>query len=146
MTIEEAVESALSAGDPQKVVESIPYMNFLGMQVRQDQHGPICVLPGSEHIIGNPVLPAIHGGVLGALLESTAVMHVIWVQQQPSVPKIINLTVEYHRSARVVETFAQARITKQGRRISNVFVEAWQADRGKPVATAYCHFLTASGA
>jgi acyl-coenzyme A thioesterase PaaI-like protein len=98
-------------------------------------------MPGSDHIIGNPVLPAIHGGVVGAHLESTAIIHLIWGRESRQVPKIINLTIEYLRSARVVDTFAQATITKHGRRIANMRIEAWQADRNKPVAAAHAHFL-----
>ncbi|GJL86493.1 MAG: thioesterase [Minwuia thermotolerans] len=140
-TIVDAVKAARESGDYQSVLDSIPYMKFLGLVVEPDTAGPICRMPGSDHIIGNPVLPAIHGGVVGALLESTAIMHIMWSHESLHVPKIINLTVEYLRSARVVDTYAQAIITKQGRRIANMRVEAWQADRAKPVAAAHAHFL-----
>jgi acyl-coenzyme A thioesterase PaaI-like protein len=39
---------------------------------------------------------------------------------------------------------AAAKVTKQGRRMVNVFAEAWQDDRAKPVATASAHFLVTS--
>lgn len=140
-TLVDAVRAARESGDYQTVLESIPYMKFLGLVVEADEKGPICRMPGSDHIIGNPVLPAIHGGVVGALLESTAIMHIMWSRESLHVPKIINLTVEYLRSARVVDTYAQGVITKQGRRIANMRIEAWQADRDKPVAAAHAHFL-----
>jgi acyl-coenzyme A thioesterase PaaI-like protein len=35
-------------------------------------------------------------------------------------------------------------VTKQGRRMVNVYAEAWQDDRAKPVATANAHFLIKS--
>ncbi|ANK83102.1 MAG: hypothetical protein TEF_21595 [Rhizobiales bacterium NRL2] len=141
MSIADAVARARETGEYQDVLESIPYMAFLGLTVDHDENGPIVRMPGSDHIIGNPVLPAIHGGVVGAFLESAAIIHLIWAHESRQVPKIINLTVEYLRSARVVETFAQATITKHGRRIANVRIEAWQADRAKPVAAAHAHFL-----
>jgi len=48
------------------------------------------------------------------------------------------------RSARPVDVIASAKVTKQGRRMVNVFAEAWQDDRSKPVATANAHFLVTS--
>lgn len=141
MTITDAVAAARATGDYQSVIDNIPYMKFLGLTVSADNNGPIVTMPGSEHIIGNPVLPAIHGGVVGAMLESTAIMHLIWAQESRQVPKIVNLTIDYLRSARVVDTHAQATITKHGRRIANIRIEAWQADRAKPVAAAHAHFL-----
>jgi len=141
MSLRDAVVGARTTDDYQAVIDSIPYMKFLGLNVTPDAAGPIVTMPGSDHIIGNPVLPAIHGGVVGALLESTAIIHLIWAHESQQVPKIINLTIEYLRSARVVDTYAQATITKHGRRIANMRIEAWQKDRAKPVAAAHAHFL-----
>lgn len=145
MNIAEAVVRARETGEYQDVLDAIPYMAFLGLTMTHDENGPIVCMPGSDHIIGNPVLPAIHGGVVGAFLESTAIIHLIWAHESRQVPKIINLTIEYLRSARVVDTFAQATITKHGRRIANVRIEAWQKDRAKPVAAAHAHFLLPAG-
>lgn len=141
MSITDAVARARETGEYQAVIDSIPYMRFLGLTVAGDENGPIVTMPGSEHIIGNPVLPAIHGGVVGAFVESAAIVHLIWARESRQVPKIVNLTIEYLRSARVVDTYAQATITKHGRRIANMRIEAWQADRAKPVAAAHAHFL-----
>jgi uncharacterized protein (TIGR00369 family) len=141
MSITDAVAAARKSGDYQSVIDSIPYMRFLGLTVSADDNGPVVTMPGSDHIIGNPVLPAIHGGVVGAFLESTAIMHLIWARESQQVPKIVNLTIDYLRSARVIDTHAQATITKHGRRIANIRIEAWQGDREKPVAAAHAHFL-----
>ena len=56
-------------------------------------------------------------------------------------PKTINITVDYLRSARLVDTHARAMITKHGRRVANVQVRAWQGDESKPIAAAHAHFL-----
>ena len=141
MSITDAIAAARKSGDYQSVIDSIPYMRFLGLTVSADDNGPVVTMPGSDHIIGNPVLPAIHGGVVGAFLESTAIMHLIWARESQQVPKIVNLTIDYLRSARVIDTHAQATITKHGRRIANIRIEAWQGDREKPVAAAHAHFL-----
>ncbi len=97
-----------------------------------------------DELIGNTFLPAIHGGTLGAMLEMAAIFHLLWETETETVPKIVNITVDYLRSARPLDVIAAAKVTKQGRRMVNVFVEAWQDDRAKPVATAQAHFLVKS--
>jgi uncharacterized protein (TIGR00369 family) len=123
-------------------LQTVPYFRFLGLSVREDAGGNlVCVLPSDPKLIGNARLPALHGGVVGALLESAAIVQLIWSAETDTIPKIIDLSVDYLRSARPVETFARAIITKHGRRIANVRAEAWQDDPARPVATAHAHFL-----
>jgi acyl-coenzyme A thioesterase PaaI-like protein len=59
-------------------------------------------------------------------------------------PKTINITIDYLRSGRTVDTFARGVITRHGRRVANVRVEAWQDDPERPIAIAYAHFLIMS--
>jgi uncharacterized protein (TIGR00369 family) len=99
-------------------------------------------MPAEPKLIGNPVISALHGGTVGALLESAAIFKLIWEGSSGVVPKTINITLDYLRSARATEdTFARATITKHGRRIANVQVRAWQLDESKPIAAAHAHFL-----
>jgi acyl-coenzyme A thioesterase PaaI-like protein len=53
------------------------------------------------------------------------------------------LSVDYLRPARLAETSAQGVITRHGRRVANVRVEAWQESPSRPVAAAHAHFLLA---
>ena len=140
-SLEDAIAEAKRTGDYQGMVDAIPYNAFLGLHLKRTEDGPLCVLPADPKLIGNPLLPALHGGVVGALLESAALMQLMWAHETVHVPKTINLTVDYLRSAKPVETFAQGALTRHGRRIANVRVEAWQDDRDRPVATALAHFL-----
>ena len=124
-----------------EMVRQIPYAQWLGYRIEEIDGRPRGCLPFSEDLIGNPRLPALHGGTLGALLELTAIFTVLWSQESAVLPKTINLTVDYLRSARPVDTFAEATVTKHGRRVVNVRAEAWQEERDKPVALASVHFL-----
>ena len=128
-------------GSFDEMIAAIPYARFLGLSVALRDGDPITTMRGAKRLIGNPMLPALHGGTVGALLESAAIFKVIWETKSVSVPKTINITVDYLRSARVVDTYARASITKHGRRIANVHVWAWQTDESKPVASAHAHFL-----
>jgi acyl-coenzyme A thioesterase PaaI-like protein len=56
-------------------------------------------------------------------------------------PKPIGLTVNYLRSGRALDSFADVSIVKQGRRIVAFEARAWQDDASKPIATAFGHFM-----
>lgn len=139
----EAIAKAKETGDYNGIIDEIPYLRFIGLELRVSEEGILCVLPANPKLIGNPLLPAMHGGVIGALLESAAIIQLLWAQETVKVPKTIDFSVDYLRSAKPVQTYAQGIITKHGRRVANVRVEAWQDDRAKPVAAAHVHLLLA---
>ncbi len=143
MTFEEAIAQAKAADDPGRLAALIPFARFLNLSFGQDEDGPYGRLAADEKLIGNPTLPALHGGVIGALLESSAIFLLIWERETPTIPKTINLSIDYLRSGRPVETLARGVVTKQGRRVANVRVEAWQEDSNTPIAAAHGHFLLA---
>lgn len=121
--------------------EMVPYAKFLGVQFELKGDELTAVLPFKDNLIGNPMLPALHGGVVGAMMELTAVAQIFLTQGTGKVPKTIDISIDYLRSGRPVDTFARAHVTKLGRRIANVRVEAWQFDRADPIAALHGHFL-----
>jgi acyl-coenzyme A thioesterase PaaI-like protein len=137
----DAIKAAKAGGDYSQIAAAIPYMRFLGVTARQDGLGLTCVLPAAPRFVGNPLLPAFHGGVVAGLMEATAILELLASIELDRVPKLINIAVDYLRPARVAETFAQATVTREGRRVADVGVEAWQDDRARPVAAARVHFL-----
>ena len=131
--------------DWERLATRVPYVRFLGISIVPEGGGRFhTCLPFGDRVTGNPVLPAVHGGVIGAFLETTAIFQVMLETEGDLLPKPITLTVAYLRSAGPRETFARATITKQGRRVVSVRVEAWQDDPGKTVATAQGQFLLAA--
>ena len=141
MSIVEITAEARRTGDYRPLVEAIPYARFLGISTELVDGEQIGKLEFSDTLIGNPMLPALHGGTIAALLESTAIFQVMMEAETLVLPKTINITVAYLRSARAVDTFAHGTITKHGRRVAVVYAQAWQDDRSRPVATAHAHFL-----
>jgi acyl-coenzyme A thioesterase PaaI-like protein len=125
------------------LVERIPYARLLGLSIDSiDAHGQVVTrLRFDPRVVGNPNLPTIHGGVIGAFLEMAAIFQLVREGEGDRLPKPINLTVEYLRSAGPRDSFARATITKHGRRVANVRVQAWQDDPDRPVAVAHGHFL-----
>jgi acyl-coenzyme A thioesterase PaaI-like protein len=128
-------------GKLDRVLAAVPYAAFLGLSCEIIDGDPVTKLTASDQLIGNPVLPALHGGTVGALLESAAIFKLLWEIESIGVPKTINITIDYLRSARVADTYARATITKHGRRVMNVQVRAWQTDEARPIAAAHAHFL-----
>ncbi|GAA0654503.1 hypothetical protein GCM10009101_30610 [Brevundimonas lenta] len=100
-------------------------------------------MPFADKLIGNPMLPALHGGSTAAMLELTAVAQVALLYPRLKLPRPINVTVAYLRSGRPVDVHARARISKAGRRVAHVQAEAWQEDEAQPIATLSAHFLVA---
>jgi uncharacterized protein (TIGR00369 family) len=129
------------SGDLGPLIDAVPCARFLGIRLELDADGLRARLDFAPHLVGNALLPALHGGVLGTLLESAAIYALLWDTRSPRVPKTISLTIDYLRSARAVTTFARTEISHQGRRVSTVRAFAWQDDPARPVATATVHCL-----
>ena len=127
--------------DLDAILARIPYARFLGVRVELHGDEMTAVLPFSEHIIGNPTLPALHGGVIGAFMELTALLQLSIVEAQQRQPRPVDVNIDYLRSGRPQDTYARALIKKAGRRIANVQVEAWQETRAAPIAALHGHFL-----
>ena len=141
------------------LTETVPYNRLLG--VRFDRLGDELTgrLPFRDGLVGNPVLPALHGGVTGSFLEIVALMQLAWEQvlahldeggmaagritrgEFPPMPKTIDITIDYLRSGRPRETYARARVQKAGRRVAHLHVEAWQDNRARPIAMLRGNFL-----
>lgn len=119
----------------------VPYAAFLGVRAELRGDELTLVLPYADHLIGNPLLPALHGGVVGALMELTALTQLAVAAKSEKFPKTIDIGIDYLRSGRPADTFARARVVKIGRRIANVQAEAWQSAREKPIAAMHGHFL-----
>jgi uncharacterized protein (TIGR00369 family) len=122
-------------------VRDLPYAKFLGVEVIFNGDEMTAVLAFADHLIGNPVLPAIHGGVLGAFMEITAIAQLSVLQPSLRLPRTIDISMEYLRSGRPLTTYARAQVRKAGRRVANVHVEAWQEQRDAPIAFLRGHFL-----
>jgi acyl-coenzyme A thioesterase PaaI-like protein len=152
--VKERRDKALKA-----LVGGIPYIQFL--QIEFERHGNelTAVLNYHDALIGNPALPAIHGGVPSAFLETAALIELSWArlwhniesgemtvddiipEKLPRMPKTIDFTVDYLRTGLPRDAYARAKITRSGRRYASVQVEAWQDDRLRPFAQANAHFL-----
>lgn len=143
----------------QALVSGVPYLNWLGIHFDRRGDELTAVLPFDQKLIGNPLLPALHGGVTAAFLEVTSIVELSWTSMWedlesgriapdvsvpdslPRLPKTIDFTVDYLRSGLPRDVFARARVVRSGRRYASVHVEAWQDNRSRLLAQATGHFL-----
>ncbi|HWE05288.1 MAG TPA: PaaI family thioesterase, partial [Rhizomicrobium sp.] len=121
----------------------VPYCAWLGMTARIEDGALILDLPFDGKLIGNPILPALHGGVTGSLLETAAIVQILWETGGTALPKPVDITIDYLRSGRAVTSHARAWLARQGRRVVSARAEMWQDDETKPVASFRGHFLLA---
>lgn len=142
-----------------RLAGNVPYIQHLGVGFDRRGDELTAILPYSDALIGNPFLPALHGGATGAFLEITALMElmwsIVWAQMEnggpdaeaiergefPAMPKTIDFTVDYLRTGLPRDAYARARVNRSGRRYASVHVETWQDNKSKLFAQATGHFL-----
>lgn len=123
------------------LLDRLPYARFLNLQTRMSGGELTVVMPFDDKLIGNPMLPALHGGSTAALLEMTAMAQVALSFPGLRLPRPINVTVAYLRTGRPKDVHARARISRAGRRVAHVLAEAWQESRDQPIASLTANFL-----
>jgi uncharacterized protein (TIGR00369 family) len=139
-TLQLMVEKALATGNYAPLVDAVPYASLLGIEVEQRGEEILFTLPIDPDLIGNPVLPAIHGGVIAGFMEHAAVIHLMIFMQTAAFPKIIDFSIDYLRAGLNRDTYATCQVWRQGRRVGNVAITAWQTRSSEPIATARAHF------
>jgi uncharacterized protein (TIGR00369 family) len=141
MSLADLLAEARRTGDFDPLLTHIPYARFMGFEVRIEDGDILGTMRYSERIDGNPRDDALHGGALGALMEFTGSFKLLYASDTVKVPRTVNITVEYLRSAARLDTFARAHFIRHGRRVANVRIAAFQTDPSRPVAAANAHFL-----
>jgi len=139
--IVELIRRSREEGNFNILTDAIPYMKFLGIETSLTDGVVTTTMRFDQKLVGNVHLPALHGGTVGALLETAAIVQLAHDLDTAHLPKTIGITVEYMRSGRPLDLHAKAVVTKRGRRVANMRAEAWNDDPSKPVATAHGHFL-----
>jgi len=143
----------------QRLVGGVPYIRFLGIQFDRRGDELTAILPYDDKLIGNPMLPALHGGVTAAFLEVAAIIELSWAMLWEDMesgapapefqsgaaplrlPKTIDFSVDYLRTGLPRDAYARARVNRSGRRYASVHVEAWQDNRARLFAQGTGHFL-----
>jgi uncharacterized protein (TIGR00369 family) len=139
--IKEELNSAREHRTFKHFIEQIPYAQQLGIECQCIGDEFIFKLPEKYDNQGNPFLPAIHGGATGGAMELAATLHVMFTMNTQQLPKVIDFSIDYLRAGRMKDIFIECDVVRQGRKIVNASVVAWQTKRDTPIATARVHFL-----
>ncbi|MBL8913415.1 MAG: PaaI family thioesterase [Archangium sp.] len=135
--LDKALGGDVDGGKTALELAQIPYLKMLGMRLEERDGRRVGVMAFAEHLVGNPTIPALHGGTLGGLLESIAHFELMAQRdEKQKLPKTITLTIDYLRSGKPRDTFAVARVVKAGRRVATLHATAFQEDEAQPIATA----------
>lgn len=135
------LERTRASGDLSELLDEIPYARHIGVSVAEDTQGLVFSLAPHAHNIGNILLPALHGGVVAAFMETAGTLELMLAARTARLPKVIDFSIDYLRTAQPMPTQAHCTLVREGKRLANVRVIAWQRDETQPVASARMHFL-----
>ncbi|MBI5911787.1 MAG: PaaI family thioesterase [Betaproteobacteria bacterium] len=133
--------SCRASNDWGPLVQSVPYARFLNLRIDIKGEEFTCILPFHQKLIGNPVLPALHGGATGGFMECAGMFYLLWQIDTQTLPKTIDFNIDFLRTGLARDTYANVVMVKQGRRVANLRIEAWQSSPDKPIALGHCNFM-----
>ena len=137
----EARRIARENGDFSQLVAAVPYAKYLGVQLSLHEGQPRAILPFRQELVGNPRLPAIHGGITAAFMENAAVLQLLYQLDTARVPKSVDFSIDYLLPARTEELYADCEIGRMGSRVAQASIRCWQKSQDRPIAVARAHFL-----
>jgi uncharacterized protein (TIGR00369 family) len=140
VNLQDAVVAARASGEYDLVLNELPYARFVGMRAQLAGDRVRLKLAFQPSLVGSMRLNAFHGGVVGAALESVALLQLLHQRGLPFA-KTIDFTVDYLRAAGPEDLWALADVQRLGRRVANVRMRAYQSDEGAPVALGRGNFL-----
>lgn len=159
-----AVATTLERHDGAALVALIPYAAWLGVQLQLrradadggatdgDPLGARFSLPFRAALTGNPMLPAVHGGVIAGFMENAAMLYLLLLPAPADmplrIPRSIDFSIDYLHSAHTTTLDAQCTVERIGRRVAQVQIRCTQGqdDAGRPrsIAVARAHFQLAA--
>jgi uncharacterized protein (TIGR00369 family) len=121
----------------QVMEEMIPFNRYLGVRVTEARSGfARFEVPFRDELVGDPLRPALHGGVLSALADTTGGA-AVWVSIDDERARIstIDLRIDYLRPARLATLIAEATVVRLGNRVGVADVRLFHTGEGETVAT-----------
>ena len=127
----------------QVMEELIPFNRFLGVKLTAMRKGFARLeIPFRDELIGDPMRPALHGGVLSALGDAAGGA-AVWASMDDDNARIstIDLRIDYLRPARLTTLVAEAVVVRVGNRVGvadvRLFNDDTEADTVATVKAVY---------
>jgi uncharacterized protein (TIGR00369 family) len=119
--------------------EHIPFNKFLGLEVAHVESGFVRLeIPWRDELVGDPMRPAMHGGVL-SMLADTAGGAAVWSRLEDPAARVstIDLRVDYLVRGKLERVAAEARVVRAGKTVGVADVRLFHpSDEATTVATA----------
>ncbi len=119
--------------------EFIPFNKWLGMKVVEMSRGHVTLsIPWRPEIIGDPTIPALHGGVIGAVADAAGGI-AVWTGLDNVLARVstVDMRVDYLRPGKPETLIAVADVIRSGTRLGWADVRLHHAGReSELVATA----------
>lgn len=111
-----------------------PMGQWLGFSSETTGDSLIYRLSFTEEHIGNPMIRALHGGVIAAFLEFAMQADLAARLDEGVQVSTATMAVDYLASSRAEDMRARVRVLRLGRRIAFLEASGWQSDESQPVA------------
>jgi len=103
------------------MAKHIPFNRYLGIEVMGLSDGFARMeIPFREELIGDPLKPALHGGVLSALIDACGGAAVFTLVDPPEKVSTIDLRVDYLRPGELSRIACEATVARMGHRVASV--------------------------
>ena len=109
---------------------------WLNISVARDGDDLTYRLGFAEDHIGNPVIRALHGGVISSFLESCARLELLARLPDGTAVRTTSVHTSYLRSSRAEDMLADIQVHRIGRRFAFLEATGWQGEAGNVVARA----------
>jgi uncharacterized protein (TIGR00369 family) len=114
----------------QVMEELIPFNRWLGVKLIETRKGYARLeIPFRDELVGDPMRPALHGGVLSALADAAGGA-ALWTGLEDERARVstIDLRIDYLRPARLVTVVAEATVVRSGNRVGVVDIRMYNID------------------
>ncbi len=118
--------------------EAIPFNRHLGLLSTSVERGRYAArLPFKPELVGDPLRPALHGGVLSMMADTVGGGAVFTRTKVGDRVATIDLRIDYLRPGRLEELFAEAEVVRLGNRVGVSTIKLFhEGGRDAPVAVA----------
>lgn len=109
--------------------QHIPFNRFLGVEATLLERGRIRLeIPFREELIGDPMRPALHGGVI-SMLADTAGGLTVWstLENMASRVSTIDLRIDYVRPGKLERLIAEGTVVRVGKSVGVADIRLFHA-------------------